>query len=69
MNTADDELDVKLQKISTDLTAELDQALVTYLRKPDGKGGTRVRSYVRARDCFTATCDVSSICSSTLSLR
>ncbi|KAJ3497046.1 hypothetical protein NLG97_g2195 [Lecanicillium saksenae] len=58
MNAADEDLDNKLQKISTDLIADLDRALVSYLRKPDGHGGTRVRSFVRAREAFVATCDV-----------
>ncbi|KAM3510098.1 hypothetical protein MY10362_000237 [Beauveria mimosiformis] len=58
MNAADEDLDNKLQKISTDLLADLDKALVTYLRKPDGSGGTRVRSLVRAREAFAAICDV-----------
>lgn len=59
MNAADEDLDNKLQKISTDLIADLDKALRSYLRKPDGTGSTRVRSYVRAREAFAATCDVS----------
>ncbi|OAA68967.1 small nuclear ribonucleoprotein [Cordyceps fumosorosea ARSEF 2679] len=58
MNAADEDLDNKLQKISTDLLADLDKALVTHIRKPDGSGGTRVRSFVRAREAFAATCDV-----------
>ncbi|KAJ4165265.1 hypothetical protein LMH87_006903 [Akanthomyces muscarius] len=57
MNAADEDLDNKLQKISTDLLADLDKALITHLRKPDGSGGTRVRSFVRAREGFAATCD------------
>lgn len=59
MNAADEDLDNKLQRISTDLLADLDKALITHLRKPDGSGGTRVRSFVRAREGFAATCDVS----------
>lgn len=59
MNAADDDLDLKIQKLSSDLIVDLDKALITFLRKPDGNGGTRVRSYVRARDAFAATCDVS----------
>ncbi|ATY60411.1 small nuclear ribonucleo [Cordyceps militaris] len=58
MNAADEDLDNKLQKISTDLLADLGKALITHLRKPDGSGGTRVRSSVRAREAFSATCDV-----------
>ncbi|KAM3515255.1 hypothetical protein MY11210_001148 [Beauveria gryllotalpidicola] len=58
MNAADEDLDNKLQKISSHLLADLDKALVTYLRKPDGSGGTRVRSLVCAREAFAAICDV-----------
>lgn len=44
-------LDVKLQKLSGELIADLDGALTTLLRKPDG----RVRSFVRARETFAST--------------
>ncbi|KAG5953717.1 hypothetical protein E4U53_003509 [Claviceps sorghi] len=47
---ADD--DIKLQKISTDLIIDLDHGLKTALRKADGKGGTQVRSLVRAREMW-----------------
>ncbi|PNY25556.1 Tubulin-specific chaperone D [Tolypocladium capitatum] len=47
--------DVKLQKISADLIADLDRSLTTFLRKPDGRGGTRIRSFVRARETFLST--------------
>ncbi|KHN94180.1 beta-tubulin cofactor d [Metarhizium album ARSEF 1941] len=55
MDAPDSEFDVKLQKISGDLIADLDRALTTSLRKPDGRGGTRVRSFVRARETFKST--------------
>ncbi|KAM3559842.1 hypothetical protein MY1884_003249 [Beauveria asiatica] len=58
MNAVDQDPDNKLQKISNHLLADLDKALVTYLRKPDGSGGTRVRSLIRAREAFAAICDV-----------
>jgi hypothetical protein len=59
MNSAEEDLDLKLQKISSDLIADLDHALARHIRKPDGSGGTRVRTYVRAREMFAATCNVS----------
>ncbi|TWU76628.1 hypothetical protein ED733_008233 [Metarhizium rileyi] len=55
MDAPDSEFDVKLQKISSDLITDLDRALTTSLRKPDGHGGTRVRSFVRARETFKST--------------
>lgn len=47
MDAFDDEGDIKLQKESADLIADLDQALPKLLRKPDGHGGYRLRSRVR----------------------
>ncbi|KAG8422632.1 hypothetical protein J3459_010198 [Metarhizium acridum] len=55
MDAPDSDLDVKLHKISGDLIADLDRALTTSLRKPDGHGGTQVRSFVRAREIFKST--------------
>ncbi|SPO05979.1 related to tubulin-folding cofactor D (chaperone) [Cephalotrichum gorgonifer] len=47
MDARDDEGDIKLQKQSADLIADLDRTLPTFLRKPDGHGGNRLRSRVR----------------------
>ncbi|EXV01678.1 tubulin binding cofactor D family protein [Metarhizium robertsii] len=55
MDAPDSDFDIKLQKISGDLIADLDRALTTSLRKPDGHGGTQVRSFVRAREIFKST--------------
>ncbi|KAL2260797.1 hypothetical protein VTK26DRAFT_5110 [Humicola hyalothermophila] len=50
MDAAEDDLDVKLQKISGDLIADFDRSLRPFLRKQDGAGGASVRSRVRARE-------------------
>ncbi|KID79165.1 beta-tubulin cofactor d, partial [Metarhizium brunneum ARSEF 3297] len=42
MDAPDSDFDIKLQKISGDLIADLDRALTTSIRKPDGHGGTQV---------------------------
>ncbi|OAQ94997.1 beta-tubulin cofactor d [Purpureocillium lilacinum] len=54
MDAPDAELDVKLQKMSGDLLADLDHAIDSLPRKPDGRGGMRVRSYVRTRESLSA---------------
>lgn len=59
MDATDTDFDIKLQKISGDLIADLDRALTTAFRKPDGHGGTQVRLFVKARDIFKSTTDVS----------
>ncbi|KAF5123574.1 Tubulin-specific chaperone D [Metarhizium anisopliae] len=43
MDAPDSDFDIKLQKISGDLIADLDRALTTSLRKPDGHGGTQFK--------------------------
>jgi hypothetical protein len=51
MDAPEDDLDIKLQKISGDLIVDFDKSLRPFLRKPDGAGGTAsVRSRVRARE-------------------
>jgi hypothetical protein len=50
MDAPEEDLDIKLQKISSDLIAEFDKSLQPFLRKPDGAGGSRVRSRVRSRE-------------------
>jgi tubulin-specific chaperone D len=50
MDAPEEDLDIKLQKISGDLLGAFDNALVPFLRKSDGHGGTEPRSRVRSRD-------------------
>ncbi|KAK5653892.1 hypothetical protein OQA88_7817 [Cercophora sp. LCS_1] len=50
MDAPEEDLDIKLQKISGDLIAEFDKSLPSLLRKSDGSGGTVVRSRVRTRE-------------------
>jgi hypothetical protein len=50
MDALDDEGDIKLQKESADLIADLDRALPGFLRKSDGHGGYRLRSRVRVTE-------------------
>jgi len=50
MDAPEEDLDIKLQKISADLIADFDRSLVPYLRKSDGAGGTVVRSRVRSSE-------------------
>ncbi|KAL1835150.1 hypothetical protein VTK73DRAFT_6155 [Phialemonium thermophilum] len=49
-DAAEEELDIKLQKIAGDLIADFDRSLPPYLRKPDGAGGSVVRARVRCRE-------------------
>lgn len=58
MNAAEEDFDSKLQKVSTDLIADLDAALVSFIRKPDGHGGTKVRSWARCHNIYPATTQV-----------
>ncbi|RFU77849.1 tubulin cofactor d [Trichoderma arundinaceum] len=58
MDASENEIDVFLHKHSKVLLEELDQGLTTCLRKPDGRGGTRVRRWVRIRETLKATCVV-----------
>ncbi|KAL6881200.1 tubulin cofactor D [Trichoderma novae-zelandiae] len=58
MDASENEIDVYLHKHSKVLLDELDQSLVTCLRKPDGRGGTRIRRWVRIRETLKATCVV-----------
>ena len=50
MDAKDEEGDIKLQKESAELLAELERFLPTFLQKPDGHGGTRLRTRVRSWD-------------------
>ncbi|KAL7937971.1 tubulin folding cofactor D C terminal domain-containing protein [Trichoderma chlorosporum] len=58
MDASENDFDVYLHKHSKILLDELDQSLVTCLRKPDGRGGTRIRRWVRIRETMKATCAV-----------
>ncbi|PKS08940.1 hypothetical protein jhhlp_003553 [Lomentospora prolificans] len=52
MDAKDEEGDIKLQKESAELIAEFERSLPTFLRKPDGHGGTRLRTRVRTWETF-----------------
>ncbi|KAK0391167.1 hypothetical protein NLU13_0668 [Sarocladium strictum] len=58
MDATEADQDVKLQKISKDLLTELGDGLTTFLRKPDGRGGTTPRSRVRSHELFRLTSHV-----------
>ncbi|KAF7544693.1 hypothetical protein G7Z17_g9747 [Cylindrodendrum hubeiense] len=55
MDAPEADLDIKLQKISGDLLGDFDRSLRDFLWKPDGHGGSRVRSRVRAKEIFRLT--------------
>jgi hypothetical protein len=55
MDAPEADIDIKLQKISADLLSDFDRSLHQFLWKPDGYGGTRVRSRVRAKEIFRLT--------------
>lgn len=63
MDAPEADIDIKLQKISADLLSDFDRSLPNFLWKPDGHGGTAVRSRVRAKDTLRFT---SSVCTSFL---
>ncbi|KAL2266891.1 hypothetical protein VTJ83DRAFT_4168 [Remersonia thermophila] len=50
MDAPEQDLDIKLHKISGDLIADFDRSLPRFLRKNDGAGGSVVRSRVRTRE-------------------
>lgn len=50
MDAPEDDLDIKLQRISSDLIVDFDRSLQPFLRKPDNAVGSRVRSRVRSRE-------------------
>jgi hypothetical protein len=50
MDAPEEDLDIKLQKISADLIADFDKSLGPFLRKQDGAGRWTVRSRVRTRE-------------------
>ncbi|VUC25344.1 unnamed protein product [Clonostachys rosea] len=55
MDAPEQDYDTKLQKASNELLAEFDKFLSNFFRKSDGKGGSKVRSRVRAREVHWAT--------------
>ncbi|KAM0563508.1 hypothetical protein ACHAPJ_001229 [Fusarium lateritium] len=55
MDAPEADIDIKLQKISADLLGDFDRSLPHFLWKPDGHGGTRVRSRVRAKETWRLT--------------
>jgi hypothetical protein len=59
MDAPEEDLDVKLQKISGDLIADFDKSLHPFLRKQDVAGGA-VRSRVRTRETERLISSVSS---------
>lgn len=50
MDAPEEDQDIKLQRISSDLIEDFDRSLLPYLRKSDGSGGTTVRRRVRSRE-------------------
>ncbi|KAK4125491.1 hypothetical protein N657DRAFT_631786 [Parathielavia appendiculata] len=50
MDASEEDLDIKLQKVSADLIADFDKSLGPFLRKQDGAGRSAVRSRVRSRE-------------------
>ncbi|KAK3352389.1 tubulin folding cofactor D C terminal-domain-containing protein [Lasiosphaeria hispida] len=50
MDAPEEDLDIKLQKISSDLIVEFGKSLSPFLRREDGAGQTVVRSRVRTRE-------------------
>jgi hypothetical protein len=51
MDAPEDDLDIKLQKISADLITDFDKSLLPFLRKQNASGGASpVRSRVRTRE-------------------
>lgn len=59
MDAPEEDLDIKLQRVSGELIAAFDQRLKAFLWKPDGSGASRVRSRVRAREAFHLMSNVS----------
>ena len=53
MDAPEADFDIKLQKISADLLEDFDRSLPHFLWKPDGHGGTRIRSRVLLKTCAT----------------
>lgn len=61
MDSPEDDLDIKLQKVSSELIATFDQRLGSLLRKSDGLGGSRIRSRVRVREASHLMSNVSDL--------
>lgn len=50
MDAPEDDLDIKLQRVSGELIAAFDQRLKSLFWKTDASGVARIRSRVRARE-------------------
>lgn len=50
MDAPEDDLDIKLQKISADLITDFDKSLGPFLRKQNASGNSPVRPRVRTRE-------------------
>lgn len=57
MDAPEEDLDIKLQRVSGELITAFDQRLEPFLRKSDGSG--QVRSRVRTRDASHLISNVS----------
>jgi hypothetical protein len=66
MDAPEEDVDIKLQKISGDLIADFDRSLQPFLRKRDVAGGTPVRSRVRTRETDRLVSTVRNKCSQCL---
>lgn len=69
MDAPEEDLDVKLQKISNDLIVDFDNTLEPFLRKSDGVGGHAVRSRVRTRETQRLVSSVNGAPSDIVSIR
>jgi hypothetical protein len=61
MDANEQEGDIKLQKESADLLAELNRSLPTFLWKIDDAGGRRLRSRVRVWESFRLDASVGTV--------
>ena len=57
MDASEDDLDIKLQKISGDLIGDFDRSLPRFLRKGDGFVRSRVRNREAGRLISSVRCD------------
>ncbi|KOS18367.1 Tubulin-specific chaperone D [Escovopsis weberi] len=58
MDVSERDSDAFLYKHAKDLVKDLDHGIATQLRKPDGRGGSQVRPWVRLGDVMKQTCAV-----------
>lgn len=59
MDAPEEDLDIKLQKISGDLLKDFNASLRPFLRKGKVAGKSHVRAYVRTREAARLTSSVS----------